>query len=151
MAKAKIVTSFCGLGWIASRDDFDQWLPCGAGLTEEKAIADLLEQEDAEPTEAENEQRRKEWIKRGDHRDVDTCPSPSDRPDEPRQDMPFSGSMERKDLCECDWCDEKFPGDELEDFEPGVVGPGETVLCSKCAASADRRGSNLKHFSRATA
>ena len=46
--QAKIVTSFCGMGWIASREDFDLGMPCGSGLTERKAIADLLEMEDGQ-------------------------------------------------------------------------------------------------------
>jgi len=55
--KAKIVTSWNGLGWTAVREDYDLGMPVGSSIkrmpvgssikSEEEAIADLLEAEEA--------------------------------------------------------------------------------------------------------
>jgi hypothetical protein len=45
--KAKIVTTWNGLGWTAVRDDYDLGMAVGTSIaSEEEAIADLIEWEE---------------------------------------------------------------------------------------------------------
>jgi hypothetical protein len=60
--KAKIVTTWNGLGWTAVRDDYDLGMPVGSSLsTEEEAIADLIEWEEMFEDAGPEWRRRIAW------------------------------------------------------------------------------------------